>query len=158
MVMQKVRAFSYLRRTISEPFPKGRFTTGMSQIPETMPAGMVQSLLPSAVAGSIQPITENDLPLYTWRTDAIGLRSLLSNSLNILMIFCPLGILSAQNGWGDLWTFWFNFFALVPEAAILGSSTEQLALHTGGERRAVWFESRFVRSTILASPLFLFAI
>eukprot|EP01054_Gregarina_sp_Poly1_P000035 Gregarina_sp_Poly_1__34@NODE_1007_length_5379_cov_95_368599_g705_i0_p2_GENE_NODE_1007_length_5379_cov_95_368599_g705_i0NODE_1007_length_5379_cov_95_368599_g705_i0_p2_ORF_typecomplete_len435_score39_07Na_Ca_ex/PF01699_24/4_2e27Na_Ca_ex/PF01699_24/8_6e22SelK_SelG/PF10961_8/0_12_NODE_1007_length_5379_cov_95_368599_g705_i039375241 len=131
MVMQKVRAFSYLRRTISEPFPKGRFTTGMSQIPETMPAGMVQSLLPSAVAGSIQPITENDLPLYTWRTDAIGLRSLLSNSLNILMIFCPLGILSAQNGWGDLWTFWFNFFALVPEAAILGSSTEQLALHTG---------------------------
>eukprot|EP01056_Protomagalhaensia_sp_Gyna25_P001153 Protomagalhaensia_sp_Gyna_25__1152@NODE_1566_length_1727_cov_36_385664_g1273_i0_p1_GENE_NODE_1566_length_1727_cov_36_385664_g1273_i0NODE_1566_length_1727_cov_36_385664_g1273_i0_p1_ORF_typecomplete_len439_score49_09Na_Ca_ex/PF01699_24/6_4e27Na_Ca_ex/PF01699_24/1_3e22SLATT_6/PF18169_1/0_12SLATT_6/PF18169_1/2e03SelK_SelG/PF10961_8/0_56_NODE_1566_length_1727_cov_36_385664_g1273_i03291645 len=128
MVMQKVRASSYLRRTISEPFPKGRFTTGMSQIPETMPTGFVQSLLPS---GSIPPITENESLQYTWKTDALGLWSLLATHLNIMLIFSPLGILAAQNNWGDLWVFWFNFFALIPEAAILGNSTEQLALHTG---------------------------
>eukprot|EP01053_Blabericola_migrator_P005897 Blabericola_migrator_1__5896@NODE_2985_length_2140_cov_143_014954_g1867_i0_p1_GENE_NODE_2985_length_2140_cov_143_014954_g1867_i0NODE_2985_length_2140_cov_143_014954_g1867_i0_p1_ORF_typecomplete_len154_score2_07DUF473/PF04322_12/0_053Curto_V3/PF07436_11/0_23_NODE_2985_length_2140_cov_143_014954_g1867_i0239700 len=110
MVMQKVRAFSYLRRTISEPYSKGRFTTGMSQIPETMPVGLVQSLLPSNVVGSFQPITENDQIQYTWKTDAMGLWSLLANHLNIFMIFSPLGILAAQRQWGDLWVFWFNFF------------------------------------------------
>jgi len=40
-------------------------------------------------------------------------------------------MLSGIYGWGDLSTFWLNFFALVPLAALLGSATEELAVHTG---------------------------
>lgn len=51
--------------------------------------------------------------------------------LNVLCIFVPLGIISAMSGWSDIYTFWFNFFALIPLAGLLGNCTEELALHTG---------------------------
>lgn len=64
----------------------------------------------------------------TWKS---SLRFIfLSNWINVLLVFVPLGIVSGLLGWSDLWTFTFNFFALLPMAKLLGVATEE-----------VWFES-----------------
>mmetsp|Transcript_45670 Transcript_45670/g.97547 ORF Transcript_45670/g.97547 Transcript_45670/m.97547 type:complete len:409 (+) Transcript_45670:54-1280(+) len=66
-----------------------------------------------------------------WRGDLQGLKELALQPLNLMMLFLPLGIASGKLGWGDGPTFWLNFLAIVPLAAILGASTENLAMHTG---------------------------
>lgn len=80
---------------------------------------------------SVGVIDENEMPQYTFRSDLVGIQSMIFTNINVMLIFCPLGAMSAMYGWGDLYTFWFNFFALIPLASILGVSTEELALHTG---------------------------
>lgn len=74
MVMHKVRANSYLRRTISEPFTGRRLSVVISHAPESM-APALQMLLNRDP--SIGPIFENEKPKYTWRTDVHGLQSIL---------------------------------------------------------------------------------
>mmetsp|Transcript_47689 Transcript_47689/g.103724 ORF Transcript_47689/g.103724 Transcript_47689/m.103724 type:complete len:484 (-) Transcript_47689:221-1672(-) len=59
--------------------------------------------------------------------DGEGLQGILMHPLNILLVCFPLGVLSDRMGWGISKTFWFNFFALVPLAKILGDATEELA-------------------------------
>ncbi|EZG46461.1 calcium/proton exchanger [Gregarina niphandrodes] len=129
MVMHKIRAASYLRRTISEPYSSRRLSTVMNQIPESKlypNGGMHESL----INDSSKMIPEADGPIYTAYTDWLGVKDLMASKLNVLLIFCPLGLIAASR-WGALYTFWFNFIALIPLAAILGQSTEELALHTG---------------------------
>eukprot|EP01071_Lankesteria_metandrocarpae_P001964 Lankesteria_metandrocarpae@DN1993_c0_g1_i2.p1 len=128
MVMHKVRATSYLRRTISEPFSRRR--------PSMVPGGsgpereISRRLMASE--STISAIDEHEIkPQFTWQSDLAGVMSILLSKFNIVLIFCPLGILSDVYAWGALSTFWFNFFALIPLAAILGTATEELALHTG---------------------------
>ena len=60
----------------------------------------------------------------------IVLHLLLSKSINILLLFMPLGYLSYKQSWGDNYVFWFNFLSMIPLASILGDFTEELALHT----------------------------
>lgn len=55
-----------------------------------------------------------------------GMKSILFHPFSTLLIAWPLGILSWALGWGSLWTFWLNFFALIPLAKILGDATEEL--------------------------------
>lgn len=55
------------------------------------------------------------------------LLALLLHPLNILVVFLPLGICAYYLDWGDLYIFWFNFFAMIPLAKILGDATEELA-------------------------------
>lgn len=76
-------------------------------------------------------INESYRPIYTWKTDLLSLRVILTSYLNLLGIFSPLGLCAAWYNWGDTYVFWFNFLALIPLAAILGDATEELALHTG---------------------------
>lgn len=52
---------------------------------------------------------------------------LLSQPLNLLLVFSPLGILAGWASWGSGWQFWLNFVALVPLANVLGDATEELA-------------------------------
>ncbi len=60
----------------------------------------------------------------------IVLHLLVSKSINILLLFMPLGYLSYKQSWGDNYVFWFNFLSMIPLASILGDFTEELALHT----------------------------
>ncbi|KAI9017675.1 hypothetical protein BC832DRAFT_545381 [Gaertneriomyces semiglobifer] len=54
----------------------------------------------------------------------------LSNWINVLLPFVPLGIVATLFDWPYTWVFWTNFFALVPLAKLLGVATEELALRT----------------------------
>lgn len=59
--------------------------------------------------------------------DGTGLLAILWHPLNLLLLCIPFGIISHQRGWPDMWTFWLNFFAMIPLAKILGDVTEELA-------------------------------
>lgn len=56
-----------------------------------------------------------------------GLKGIFWHPLCILLICFPLGIVSHFLEWGDSYTFWLNFFCMVPLAKILGDATEELA-------------------------------
>lgn len=59
--------------------------------------------------------------------DGAGILALLQHPLSILLLCLPLGILAWLRQWSPLWIFWFNFFAMVPLAKIMGDATEELA-------------------------------
>ncbi|SCN58617.1 cation/H+ antiporter, putative [Plasmodium chabaudi adami] len=146
MVMGRVRATSYIRRTISQPLNKN------------LPAGNIQNsrglndtnlignknlhlqLLCNgkepyndciAHLGSYRDFEETK-PFYMPRkTDINSVYNILNNKLNILLLFIPIGILSYLLGTPDIYIFFFNFMALIPLSALMGSVTEDLALHTG---------------------------
>ncbi|KAG5440310.1 hypothetical protein PCANB_001880 [Pneumocystis canis] len=56
---------------------------------------------------------------------------LLSNYVNIFLIFVPLGILCGFFEWDSTMTFIFNFLAIIPLAAILSFMTEELSMRLG---------------------------
>lgn len=56
---------------------------------------------------------------------------LLSNYVNILLVFVPLGVLSGFLGWNPTATFILNFLAIIPLASLLSFATEELALFVG---------------------------
>jgi len=47
--------------------------------------------------------------------------------VNVLLLAWPLGCASYFLEWGEIWTFWLNFLAMIPLAKILGDATEELA-------------------------------
>jgi len=59
--------------------------------------------------------------------DGAGLCAMFLHPLCILLVCLPLGALSQHFHWGPSYTFWLNFFAMVPLAKILGDATEELA-------------------------------
>jgi Ca2+:H+ antiporter len=54
----------------------------------------------------------------------------LGKLVSVLLLFAPLAFLSHYLHWDDSYNFWFNFFTMIPLAAILGDFTEEVALHT----------------------------
>ncbi|WEW58368.1 Vacuolar calcium ion transporter [Emydomyces testavorans] len=57
--------------------------------------------------------------------------TLVSNYVNILLIFVPLGIISGMVGWNPTTTFILNFLAIIPLASLLSFATEELAATLG---------------------------
>ncbi len=57
--------------------------------------------------------------------------TLLSNYVNILLVFVPLGIIAGAAGWNPTTVFILNFFAIVPLAAVLSFATEEISLKLG---------------------------
>jgi len=57
----------------------------------------------------------------------LGLRTIFIHPFCLPLVCVPLGIMSGCWNWGETWTFWLNFLALVPLAKILGDATEELA-------------------------------
>lgn len=57
--------------------------------------------------------------------------TLLSNYVNILLVFVPLGIIGGQMGWNPTVVFILNFFAIVPLAAVLSFATEEISMKLG---------------------------
>lgn len=56
-----------------------------------------------------------------------GLKTIFLHPFSLLLVGIPLGVASAWLKWGNLWSFLFNFLALVPLAKILGDATEELS-------------------------------
>lgn len=54
-----------------------------------------------------------------------------SSVVNYLLVFVPLGILSGVLEWGSNFTFWLNFFAIVPLASVLSYATEEISNYVG---------------------------
>jgi Ca2+:H+ antiporter len=57
--------------------------------------------------------------------------TLLSNYVNILLIFVPLGIVAGATHWDPTVVFILNFFAIVPLAAVLSFATEEISVKLG---------------------------
>mmetsp|Transcript_172026 Transcript_172026/g.551412 ORF Transcript_172026/g.551412 Transcript_172026/m.551412 type:complete len:407 (+) Transcript_172026:15-1235(+) len=62
-------------------------------------------------------------------SDKLMMRSeaIACHPMNVLLIFLPLGSAAYFLKWDDVYVFWFNFFAMIPLAKILGDATEELA-------------------------------
>jgi len=56
---------------------------------------------------------------------------LLSNYVNVLLIFVPLGITAGIMKWSPTAIFVMNFLAIIPLAALLSFATEEMALMVG---------------------------
>mmetsp|Transcript_99652 Transcript_99652/g.251402 ORF Transcript_99652/g.251402 Transcript_99652/m.251402 type:complete len:478 (+) Transcript_99652:3-1436(+) len=81
------------------------------------------NLQPSGTHRYIKGTTIEKPPNY--EGDAII--AIAKHPMNLLLIFQPLGIVSYYLDWGASYVFWFNFFAMIPLAKILGDATEELA-------------------------------
>lgn len=58
-------------------------------------------------------------------------KTLISNYVNVLLVFVPLGILAGELGWGPAATFILNFIAIIPLASLLSFATEELSAKLG---------------------------
>jgi len=57
--------------------------------------------------------------------------TLLSNYVNVLLVFVPIGIIAGLTGWDPVTVFILNFFAIVPLAAVLSFATEEISMKLG---------------------------
>lgn len=57
--------------------------------------------------------------------------TLLSNYVNVLLVFVPLGIVAGAMHWNPTVVFILNFFAIVPLAAVLSFATEEISVRLG---------------------------
>jgi Ca2+:H+ antiporter len=57
--------------------------------------------------------------------------TLLSNYVNVLLVFVPLGIIAGAGHWNPTVVFILNFFAIVPLAAVLSFATEEISVKLG---------------------------
>jgi Ca2+:H+ antiporter len=67
-------------------------------------------------------------PAHAFNTTKV---TLLSNYVNVLLIFVPLGIIAGATGWSPTTVFILNFFAIVPLAALLSFATEEISVKLG---------------------------
>jgi len=72
-------------------------------------------------------LSSKKLEVLEARDNLLGLKGIFVHPFCIPLVCVPLGLLSSVYQWGDGWTFWLNFLALVPLAKILGDATEELA-------------------------------
>ena len=56
---------------------------------------------------------------------------LISNYVNVLLVFVPLGIISGALHWNPTVVFILNFFAIMPLASLLSFATEELSVPLG---------------------------
>jgi len=57
--------------------------------------------------------------------------TLVSNYVNIFLVFVPIGIIAGALGWNPTVVFVLNFIAIIPLAALLSFATEQLSAKLG---------------------------
>lgn len=65
------------------------------------------------------------------RTVHLTWATLISNYVNVLLVFVPVGIVAGALGWNDATVFTLNFFAIIPLASLLSFATEELAATMG---------------------------
>jgi Ca2+:H+ antiporter len=79
------------------------------------------------------PYIKNDHAYIRW--PAVVLHTtwqvLLSNYVNVLLIFVPLGIIAGALHWNPTVVFILNFFAIMPLASLLSFATEELSVPLG---------------------------
>ncbi|KAK6066389.1 Vacuolar calcium ion transporter 2 [Seiridium cupressi] len=57
--------------------------------------------------------------------------TLLSNYVNILLVFVPIGIIAGETKWDPVTVFIINFLAIIPLAAVLSFATEEISAKLG---------------------------
>lgn len=67
-------------------------------------------------------------PAYVWH---ISKATLLSNYVNILLVFVPIGIVAGMSNWDPVTVFVLNFLAIIPLAAVLSFATEEISAKLG---------------------------
>lgn len=79
------------------------------------------------------PGMDSDNKLVRWPARGFNVTkvTLLSNYVNVLLIFVPLGIIAGAGGWNPTVVFILNFFAIVPLAAVLSFATEEISVKLG---------------------------
>jgi len=79
------------------------------------------------------PLYEDSRPWVRWPmyTYHVTKKTLLSNYVNVLLVFVPLGIIAGAMGWSPTAVFILNFLAIIPLAALLSFATEELSVKLG---------------------------
>lgn len=79
------------------------------------------------------PGMEDERRLVRWPAHTFNVTkiTLLSNYVNILLVFVPIGMIAGAMGWNPTVVFILNFFAIVPLAAILSFATEEISVKLG---------------------------
>ena len=79
------------------------------------------------------PGMDSDNKLVRGSADVLHITkvTLLSNYVNILLVFVPLGIVAGASRWNPITVFVLNFFAIVPLAAVLSFATEEISIKLG---------------------------
>jgi Ca2+:H+ antiporter len=95
--------------------------------------GRRQSTFAKLFARDSTPGENSDVLFVRWpaRGFTITKITLLSNYVNILLIFVPLGIIAGAMGWNPTTVFALNFFAIIPLAAVLSFATEEISIKLG---------------------------
>lgn len=84
--------------------------------------------------------TEEGTPYYKHPNAAIRMPSklvhtcwqvLMTNYVNVLLVFVPLGIIAGLADWSPVLQFVLNFIAIIPLASLLAFATEELAVPLG---------------------------
>lgn len=79
------------------------------------------------------PLYKDERPYVRWPAHVVHVtwQVLLSNYVNVLLIFVPLGIIAGAVGWSPTAVFLLNFFAIIPLASLLSFATEELSVPLG---------------------------
>lgn len=90
-------------------------------------------LLPAVRSHILAPVSEDGpiwarIPKKTWNATR---DTLISNYVNILLVFVPLGIIAGAVGWNPSVVFMLNFLAIIPLASLLSFATEELSAKLG---------------------------
>ncbi|KAI9838372.1 MAG: hypothetical protein M1819_005640 [Sarea resinae] len=79
------------------------------------------------------PLYEDERRWVRWpmQTMHVTMQTLMSNYVNVLLVFVPLGIIAGAVGWNATAVFVLNFLAIIPLAALLSFATEELSVKLG---------------------------
>ena len=83
-----------------------------------------------------KPLWEDGRPYVRWPANICHLTWLIlaSSYVNVLLIFVPLGTIAGALSWNPTAVFVLNFLAIVPLAALLTFSAEELSSKLGQTR------------------------
>ncbi|KAH7124776.1 Sodium/calcium exchanger protein-domain-containing protein [Dactylonectria macrodidyma] len=83
--------------------------------------------------GTSTPGKDSPNRLIKWPANAFHVTeaTLMSNYVNILLPFVPLGIIAGVLGWSPAAVFSLNFIAIIPLAAVLSFATEEISIPLG---------------------------
>lgn len=79
------------------------------------------------------PGMESENKMVRWGANTLNIAkvTLLSNYVNVLLVFVPVGIIAGILKWDATTVFILNFFAIVPLAAVLSFATEEISMKLG---------------------------
>lgn len=86
------------------------------------------ALLPRPASERRRSTTWQHIPRQVVRTTWA---TLLSNYVNVLLVFVPLGILAGALHWNPTAVFVLNFIAIIPLASLLSFATEEISAKLG---------------------------
>ncbi len=91
------------------------------------------STFASLFARDFTPGEDSEALMVRWpaRGFTITKITLLSNYVNVLLVFVPLGIIAGAMKWSPMSVFILNFAAIIPLAAVLSFATEEISMKLG---------------------------